>query len=74
LLFDNGYDVQKFKNDLSFTKDKFIERSLSASYSLKNGDKEYENYIADLQKLFDKYAVDDILVIPNETVAYIGKV
>lgn len=71
-FFDNGFEVKRFKNDLQVDKAKFIERSLSASYALNETDSDYKSYIFELKKLFNKYAVENILTMPNETVGYIG--
>lgn len=54
------------------TKDVFVARSLSASYSLQRGDKYFNDYIAALEKLFDKYAVNGLTKMSNITDAYIG--
>lgn len=69
-FFDNCFEVKRFANDLLFEKTKFIERSLSASNSLKETDRGYKSYIAELDELFDKYAIEKILKLPNETVTY----
>lgn len=71
-FFDNCFERKRFANDLLFDKTKFIERSLSASYSLKETDTEYKGYISALEALFIKYANDCILTMPNETVTFIG--
>lgn len=71
-FFDNCFETKRFLNDLLFDKTKFIERSLSASYSLKETDSGYKSYISALEELFHQYAIDDILSMPNETVGYVG--
>jgi SAM-dependent methyltransferase len=73
-FYNNNFELKHFANDLFFDKSKFIGTGLSVSYALKETDNEYKNYISALENLFDKYAVDGILTVPNETVAYIGKV
>ncbi|GGA28371.1 class I SAM-dependent methyltransferase [Psychrobacillus lasiicapitis] len=72
--FFNNFTVYRFPNNLPFDKSKFIERNLSASYSLKENDAQYELYLTELNNLFDKYAVDGMLLMPNETIVYIGEV
>lgn len=72
--FFNNFTVNRFPNYLSFAKAKFIERNLSASYSLKENDAQYDLYLTELNNLFDKYAVDGMLLVPNETIVYIGEV
>lgn len=72
--FYSNFNVYRFSNNLPFEKSKFIERNLSASYSLKENDAEYDLYLTQLNNLFDKYAVGDMLHVPNETIVYIGEV
>lgn len=73
-FFNNSYEKVVFENPIEFTKDKFITRSLSASYSLKSGDDNFDNYIKDLQAVFDKFSDNDIVTMKNNTTAYIGMV
>lgn len=72
--FFSNFKVYRFPNNLPFDKSKFIERNLSASYSLKENDAQYDLYLTHLNNLFDKYAIDDMLHVPNETIVYIGEV
>ena len=71
-FFEDKYEYVEFDNPLFYDKDKFISRSLSGSYSLKNGDENYNEYIDELTDLFDKYSKGNILTMANKTVAYIG--
>ena len=71
-FFSHGYTYAEFEHPLFYSQNKFISRSLSGSYSLKQGDDRYEEYLAALRGLFDRYAQDSILTMPNKTVAYIG--
>lgn len=73
-FFRGRYDYVAFDNPLYFNKEKFIARSLSGSYSLKEGDKEYTEYIEALNSLFDKYSDNRTVSIANQSVAYIGVV
>ena len=73
-FFDDRYEYLTFENPLLFDRDKFINRSLSSSFSLKKGDPDFDCYIADLNTLFDKFSVDGIAQVPNRTVLYIGKI
>ncbi|MDE5985418.1 MAG: class I SAM-dependent methyltransferase [Eubacterium sp.] len=73
-FFDNNCDKFIFENPLIFTKNKFITRSLSASYSLKIGDENFDEYVKALENLFDEYAENDVVVMKNNTTAYIGAV
>lgn len=73
-FFNDNFEVRRFSNDLQFDKTKFVERCLSASYSLRETDNDYKSYISELEALFEKYSVNGVLTMPNETTAYIGQV
>lgn len=73
-FFNDKYDYVSFDNPLLFDREKFIARSLSGSYSLKEGDDNYERYIGALNELFDKYENNGIVSIANQSVAYIGTI
>lgn len=70
LFFDNKFVREEFDNPLQFDREKFIQRSLSSSYSLNNNDQNYNEYLQALNELFDKYSINDVLTIPNKTIAY----
>ena len=72
-FFEDKYEYVEFDNPLFYHKNKFISRSLSGSYSLKNGDDNYNEYINALSNLFEKYSKDNVLTMANKTVAYIGR-
>ncbi len=74
LFFDKGCEYAAFDHPLIFDRDNFIKRSLSSSYSLQKGDKDYEKYIFSLNELFDRYETNGYISIPNRSVAYIGTV
>lgn len=71
-FFDNNYEYLTFDNPLYFDKEKFINRSLSGSYSLKKGDRNFELYIEEIKMIFDKFEIDGIVKIENQTVVYSG--
>ncbi len=73
-LYDNKYEKLCFENNLTYTKELFIQRMISASYSPSENDFGYRDYVSDLERLFDKYSKSNILLLPNETIAYIGTV
>lgn len=60
-------------HNLYYTKKKFIQRCLSSSYSLGPEDVEFEAYLAALERLFERYAQNEILCVPNETRTYWGR-
>ncbi len=72
--FNNDFNYAEFDNPLFYDKKQFIDRCLSASYSLLPSDPEYNNYLSDMENLFDKYAKNGILNVPNKSVVYWGMV
>lgn len=72
-FFDDNYEYIEFEHPLVYDKEKFISRILSGSYSLKTGDERYEEYMDALIRLFDYYADNEKLVMPNKTVVYTGR-
>lgn len=73
-FFGGGYERVAFDHPLRLNREKFMARCLSASYSLKVGDAGFAAYMDALNRLFDAFAADGVLTIPNHTVAYIGRV
>ncbi|MBE6813160.1 MAG: class I SAM-dependent methyltransferase [Ruminococcaceae bacterium] len=73
-FFDDNYEYLTFENPLYSDRDKFIKRSLSSSFSLKKGDRDFDSYIAELNALFDRFEVDGIAQVANQTVLYVGKI
>ena len=71
-FFDGKYEYVEYDNPLFFDKNKFIARSLSGSYSLKEGDDKYEEYLKEIIDVFNRYSKDGILSMGNKSVAYVG--
>ncbi|MEK5442336.1 MULTISPECIES: class I SAM-dependent methyltransferase [unclassified Fredinandcohnia] len=71
---DGNYDLNYFHNDLHITLDGFLGRYLSASYSPKRSDKEYDPFITALTKLFEKHSKNGTIIMPNITRSYLGHV
>lgn len=71
-FFDNKFGYAEFPNPLYYNKEKFIRRCLSSSYALSESDDLYGDYLREINALFDKYAVNGILTVPNATVVYYG--
>lgn len=61
-----------FDNVILYDKDTFISRSMSSSYSLKEGDIHYSAYREDLEQLFERNAKGKIAEMANKTVVYWG--
>ena len=73
LFFNGAYEVKAFSNPLFYTKETFIKRALSASYSLQDGDEKFEPYLQQLHSLFDQYEQNGMVEVPNESVVFFGK-
>lgn len=73
-FFNNKYDSVSFNNFVYLDREKFIKRCLSASYSLRENEKEFEKFINELNYNFDKYAENNIVEMKNRTVGYIGEI
>lgn len=71
-FFNGEYTETEFDNPLAFDREKFICRSLSASYSIDECDPRFNEYIFELNALFDKYSKDGILTMPNKSFMYAG--
>ena len=73
-FFRNRYESVCFDAPLVYSKAQFESRCLSSSYSLTREDAGFPAYLAALSDLFDRYATDGVLSVPNQTVAYVGTV
>jgi len=72
-FFDEKYEYLEFDNPLTYNREKYISRSLSGSYSLKKDDVNYFEYMKALSELYEKYQRDNVLMLKNKTVVYIGQ-
>ncbi|MDU2674360.1 MAG: class I SAM-dependent methyltransferase [Clostridium sp.] len=73
-FFNGKYETKVFLNNLIFDMDGFIGRNLSSSYALKSNDEQYDNYVNELKKVYEKYSSNGQLIMPNLTCSYIGNV
>ncbi len=73
-FFENSCDVFKVDNSQIYDRDGYKNRVLSSSYSLKEGDEKYEEYLAEINEIFNKFSSDEKMTVPTYTVAYIGKI
>lgn len=74
LFFDGNYKRVEYDNSLRYDWEKFRIRSLSSSYALKPQDVNFKEYINELEALFDEYANNGEMLMPNKTIVYIGSV
>lgn len=73
-FFEGQYDKQSYQFPLTYDKQGFIDRSLSASYALVEGDRQYYTLVEKLANLFDAFAEDGKVIVPNESVLYYGTI
>lgn len=72
-FFAPGYEKLVFANDLAYSRETFVRRQLSSSYA--PADPFARNAYANaLGELFDRFAQNGVLTVPNETVAWWGSV
>ncbi len=69
-FFDGKYGKKIYENNIEYNKESFIARYLSSSYSLKSEDKDYSKFLQNIQLIFDKYAINGKVFIPNNTQVY----
>lgn len=73
-FFNGQFEYREYANPLFYDREKYISRCLSSSYSLKESNENFEAYLKELGGLFDEFAVDGILTVPNKTQVYFGKI
>ena len=73
-FFKGKYETKVFPNNLIFDMDGFIGRNLSSSYALKSDDAQYNNYVNELKKIYEKYSNKGQLIMSNLTLSYFGSV
>lgn len=73
-FFEGSCDIFRADNSQSYNRQGYIDRVQSSSYSLREGDEKYMEYLKEINTLFDKFAVDGVLTVPIYTVAYIGSI
>ena len=71
---DGTYEYRVFQNDLSYDKDSFVGRNMSASYSLRESDPKYQDFVDAILLLFAKYSYMDRIITANLTRSYVGLV
>ncbi|MDD2521762.1 MAG: methyltransferase domain-containing protein [Anaerolineaceae bacterium] len=69
-FFDGKLKEVHFANPITYDKEKFIGRALSSSYALNESDERYDEFVAELGALFDRFAVDGVIHEAQETVMY----
>lgn len=71
-FFDHRFQVFRFPNELSYTREQYIRRMLSSSYSPGEREEGHAAWLEALNDLFERFQTDGKLTIPHETIAYLG--
>ena len=73
-FFEGECDIFRADNTQNYDRQGYINRVLSSSYSLKEDDDRYAEYLKEINEIFDMFSAGNLIAIPTETVAYIGTV
>ena len=71
-FFDGNCKIFRADNSITYDRQGYIGRALSSSYSPREGDENYEKYIAEINNIFDTFSADGKLTVPISTTAYTG--
>lgn len=69
----SNVEFSTYTNDKFLTQEEFIGDTLSRSYSLNKNDENYDSFVNELKKVFQKYKTDDKVKLPYQTTCYLGK-
>ena len=72
-FFEGDFDTVQFRNDLMYDENAFVLRCLSSSFAPRPGEEKYNEYVAELQKLFKKRSQNGTVPYPYITRCYIGR-
>ena len=73
-FFAGNCGVFRADNTQVYDRQGYLNRVLSLSYSLKESDARYAEYLKEINEIFDRFSADGRISVPTETVAYIGDV
>lgn len=73
-FFAGSCDIFCADNTQVYDRQGYLNRVLSSSYSLKESDAWYAEYLNEINGIFDHFSADGQITVPTETVAYIGEV
>ena len=71
---EGRWERREFFSDLSYDREGFLGRLLSASYAPLPNEASYEMFCREMNGLFDAYAVGDRILVPNRTESFVGRV
>lgn len=73
-FFQEGWQEALFPHDLTYSKEQFLSRCLSSSYSPPQSHPDYPAYRQALEKLIEKHAENELITVHNYTACWYGKV
>lgn len=73
-FFAGKCDILRTDNTQTYNRQGYIDRVLSSSYSLKEADTGYAEYLKAINEIFDCFSANGLISVPTETVAYIGEI
>ena len=73
-FFDGKCEVFHADNIQTYDRQGYVDRVLSSSYSLKETDGRYAEYLKEINEIFDRFSAGERIAVPAETVAYIGQI
>ena len=73
-FFAEPCQIYRTDNTQRYDRQGYIDRVLSSSYSPQEGDAGYEEYLKEVSEIFDTFSKGGRIVVPTDTVAYIGTV
>lgn len=65
-FFDHRFRVFRFPNDLSYTRDQYLRRMMSASYALTEKDEGHSPWLDALNGLFDRFETGGRVTVPKK--------
>jgi len=71
-FFSQGYELLQFQYPIFYTREGYIGRCLSASYAILPDNPRFEDFVAALGQVFDRFEQDGKLLLPNTTVFNLG--
>lgn len=72
-FFEQNMQQERLANDLPYTREGFVKRMLSASYAPKPEEPSAVLFEAAMNDLFDVFAVDGVLNVPNDVYLFWGR-
>ena len=73
-FFAGSCDIFRADNTQVYDRQGYLNRVLSSSYSLKESDAQYAEYLKEIDGIFDRFSTDGLITVPTDTVAYIGDI